>query len=321
MKNFSRRIISLSLILIMILSAAVLNGCYYVKSGKMEKVEGTYQLTHYSGNGDRLLERGIAMYLVIRSDGTGYYAYKDNNTDPYIAEVRCRFTASTEEPGKYDYVEVCYKGSDGYEKLAINAPTFGIDTNLNSQTAVWGGNLFDGDLAIDYYINTDFTRVSRATDLSYVLDTEEFKDAPVLPFDAMAFHGTYDILGVFNPDKTFNNEVEKPLVYFYLDLDIIGGEAKAYYMLKEDEYAHEKTLDASLIVDEYGTYTLVIGGVTIPVNMDTAPNGYYPVYPYGDGAEGLTYQFARRGRYTVEQITDHIDTEYSNYLASKDITE
>ena len=76
MKNSIRRLISLATVLaLLILSAAVLSGCYVVKSGKMYKIEGTYQLTSYSGKSDYIAERGMTLYIVIRSDGTGYYAY------------------------------------------------------------------------------------------------------------------------------------------------------------------------------------------------------------------------------------------------------
>lgn len=62
MKSSKRRLTALAALLaILILSAAVLSSCYVVKSGKMNKIEGTYQLTAYNGKSDYLAERGLVL--------------------------------------------------------------------------------------------------------------------------------------------------------------------------------------------------------------------------------------------------------------------
>ena len=126
MKNSIRRLISFAIALILlILTTSVLSGCYVIKSGRMHKIEGTYALTSYGGDVDRLAENGIQMFLVIREDGTGHYAYLDNDTEPYIADIRCRFINDTEDPDKYSYVEIDFGGAE-YEKFAVFAQTFKV---------------------------------------------------------------------------------------------------------------------------------------------------------------------------------------------------
>lgn len=168
MKNSIRRLISLATVLaLLILSTAVLSSCYVVKSGKMRKIEGTYQLTSYSGKSDMLAEREMTLYLVIRSDGTGYYAYKDNDTEPVIKGITCSFEQDPENSSKYSDVFVNFGDGDGPVKFGIQAAGwFEIDTRLGFSKLQWTNT---SDLSLGTYtLHASFTRVSRATDLSYI---------------------------------------------------------------------------------------------------------------------------------------------------------
>lgn len=168
MKNSIRRLISLATVLaLLILSAAVLSGCYVVKSGKMYKIEGTYQLTSYSGKSDYIAERGMTLYIVIRSDGTGYYAYRDNDTEAHIGELRCSFEADPENSSKYSYVTLNFENGASNVKLGIQAAgLFEISTRLGVTTLQWNNT---SDLSQGTHsVYVGFTRVSTATDLSYI---------------------------------------------------------------------------------------------------------------------------------------------------------
>ena len=168
MMNFKRRLLSLALVLLLILStAAFFSGCTMSRSGPMRKIEGTYQLTSYSTNKNDLEERGMILYVVIRADGTGYYAYRDNENEGSRGDVRCRFTQDPEKSGYYEYVEINFTGeNDGYKKLGIYSKLF--DKNLNSNQPKYGGSILDGTYGIKYYVYVVFERVSRKTDLSYI---------------------------------------------------------------------------------------------------------------------------------------------------------
>lgn len=317
MKNSKRRLLSsLALVLILILSTTVLSGCYVVKSGKMSQIEGTYQLTHYSGDGDRLVEKGITMYMVIRADGTGWYAYKDSDKAPHISELRCRFTQDEEESGKYSYVEIDFEGKGGYEKFAINSQLF-KSTNLNSQKPVWKGNLFEGTAAIDYYINVDFTRVDKATDRS-VID-EHFASAAVIPYGAHKYNGTYSfntLAGGIYPDVV-GYVPPSPFVYLCVDIDIYSGKGVAYYMLKSDEIEHEVAFDLNTSGATADAFTIKLGEKEVSfVTGDYS--GYCMHIPYRD----MEYiELSLIGDMSHEDIVVHCQTVYSSYLANKPITE
>lgn len=323
MKNSKRRLLSsLAIVLILILSTTVLSGCYVIKSGKMNRVEGTYQLTHYSGDSDWLTERGIELYMVIRSDGTGYYAYKDNNTEPYIAELRCRFVQDEEESGKYSYVEIDFEGNGKYEKLGINARTFNTSTNLNARKAKWKPLVWGEAPEIDYYIDIDFIRIDRATDLSAI--TEVFGNVPVLPHGAKNAQGAYEMYEIVNIDSSSEAVMlpEDPFVYFYVDIDLIKGEGKAQYMLKADEVAQSVSFDVKIEKDGTGGYFFKFGNVDVKRDSAFASYSNYLVIPYStDGGSFNLMRFGYIGQLTEADLDDRIESDYSQYLANKPITE
>ncbi len=166
MKKYSRRIASLALAVILMLSTLAFSGCYVISSGTIKQVSGTYKLTKYTDKVDRLETDGIELYLVLSSGSTGYFAYRDNETAGYTRTVSIRYIEDTEEPGKYSYVEVDFEGKGEYEKFGIYCKLF--ERKLNATRTKWKGNPFEGTLQVDYTISIGFERVSSATDLSYV---------------------------------------------------------------------------------------------------------------------------------------------------------
>lgn len=168
MKSSKRQLTALAALLaILILSAAVLSSCYIVKSGKMNKIEGTYQLTTYSGKSDYLAERELVLYVVIRANGTGHLAWKDNSGEPHFEDITCSFEADPEKSGYYSYVLIDFKNGKGPTRFGIQAAgLFEIDTKLGSSTLAWNNT---SDLSQGTHtVNVTLTRVSKATDLSYV---------------------------------------------------------------------------------------------------------------------------------------------------------
>lgn len=166
MKKYSRRIASLALAIILIMSTLAFSGCYVISSGTLKQVSGTYKLTKYTDKVDRLETDGIEMYLVLTSGSTGYVAYRDNETAGYTRTVSLRYIEDTEDPGKYSYVEIDFDGEGKYEKFGIYCKLF--ERKLNATRTKWKGNPFEGTLQVDYTISIEFERVSSATDLSYV---------------------------------------------------------------------------------------------------------------------------------------------------------
>lgn len=319
MKSSKRRLTTLAALLaILILSAAVLSSCYVVKSGKMNRVEGVYKLTTYSGKTNYLEERGIEMYMIIRADGRGYYAYKDNDTAPYISELRVSYESDPEESGKYSYVNIKFTGSDDPAHLAVYAPTFDFNTNLNSQKPVWKPIVWGETPEIDYYIDVDFTRVERSTELDAL--KELFGDAPLLPYDAKRYDGTYKLDSILMTSDTAEMP-ENPYVYYYITLDFVAGTAKIYNMKKDDEITSTATLNDLSVSYENGDYRISMGGKSYLINTTSSHLAYS--LDIKESFEGGSYTlcFHHWHDMTEEQILDSIENDVNNYLASKDFSE
>ncbi|MBR2381036.1 MAG: hypothetical protein IKA84_00885 [Clostridia bacterium] len=316
MKNSYRRLLSLAIALVLILStAAVLSGCYITRSAKMKLVEGTYELTSYSGDSDWLAERGIKLIMVIRSDGTGYYGYKDNTNKEFVSELRCRFIQDTEDSGKYQFVEVDFTGDGEYHKLGINADW--KTQKLGSSTPKWKGNLFQGTAAIDYYVSVGFTRISKKTDRS-VLDEHFPGEHQTVVYGTQRYIGTY---AYERYDGGIYPEVEgyippSPFVYFYLNVDFYSGTAMAYYMLKENEEAKEVEVSAKVTKNEDGTFSIHIGE-TVGSLLDIDFSRYIRL-PHID-TEYMEFRYI--GEMTHESIVVHCESAYSSYLAGLDVSE
>jgi hypothetical protein len=287
-----------------------------IKSGKMDKIEGTYKLTGYHGKSDYLTEREIELYLVIRSNGMGYYAYKSKTVEPHIAELRCSFKSDPEESGKYSYVTLNFgDGSGGIDFGVVAKGLFDIKTNLNSQKPVWEGNILEGTWHIAYNIDVDFIRVSTKTDLSYV--EEEFGKYDVVPYGAMAYNGTYESFGVVTTDNSpYDVEMpEDPFVYSYFDIDVINKTGKMWYMLKSDEKAMIVDFAVGFETNPFGGYNLKFGNVA--VRTEKIGSSTYAYIPYTTDVGEYALYFALFGEMEEESILENIQLQYENYLANK----
>ena len=163
--------------LFVLFSAILLSGCYTVKSGKLNDIIGTYELTAYSKDVDLIEQNEITCYLILREDETGYYVYKDKDTPLFYSEIKCRFLPDEENEGHYNYVEVESTNTNEWDKLGVNM----LSKILNSKKPKYKGNLIDGNLAVDYYITVKLRKVDSATDISYVQETLK-TDIPFFPY-------------------------------------------------------------------------------------------------------------------------------------------
>ncbi len=234
----------IALIAVLIFSTIFATGCYIIKGVKMKDLVGTYELTHYSAKTDLLAEREIKLYMVIKSDGSGYYVYKDKNTELYASEMRFSFETNAEDSSKYDYVHAQFTLNEDAVKFGINGK------NLNHQTIKWKPLEWGKPLERDYTIDVDFNKVSKKTDLSYV---KEQLDAnfTALPFGLANLGYIYQTNGpkwnLSYLDKTemleFNEE--KPL-YAYVSLDVLNNKAKFYYAYPSDKQALTREFDITI---------------------------------------------------------------------------
>lgn len=311
MKIFTKKLLSFIMVLTLILSlSTLLSGCYIIKSGKMNQVEGLYELTSYGGKSNYMEERGTKVVMVIRADGTGWYGYQSNSSEPYISELRCKFTQDTENPGKYSYVEIDFQGNGEYVKFGIQA-SFN-STSINSSKPVFSGDLFKGTYGLDYYITSNFNRVSKATDLDSLKNY--FGDYKLMPSGTMYFDGFYEGFGPVSTTHSFSSQLPSdPFVYIYFDIDLLAGKGRAWYMLKSDEQAVETEFDVSIGNSTSDGFMLTLGSME-EVRAERSSSCYIYL-PYDDG---FAIQMAYRGdSYTDEEIAKMIDEIYNNYLANK----
>ena len=281
----------------------------------MKLVEGTYELTSYSGDTNWLEERGMKLIMVIRADGTGYYGYKANNKDPFISELRCRFVRDTENPDKYQYVEIDFTGNGEYTSFGIYA-TFS-EQKLNYSTIKWKDNILENGLQVDYHISVGFTRTSKATDRS-VID-EHFSGSPVLPLGIGKYSGTYEFTGL---DGGVYPEVvgyypPNDLVYFYLDINFAKGSAKAYYMLKSDEKAQEIDLKVSVSRTDTWDFLVKIGEREAALSYGGFSGNQIRIFKSGSEYYQLTYL----GTLSHETIVINCEETYARYLSGLDFSE
>ncbi len=318
MKNIKKILTSVMLACVLLFSLLQLCSCYMVKSGKMRSVEGTYELTGYSTDKNEIVQNGIRLFIVIISDGTGYYAYEDNDTPLYVSELRCRFTSDTEKSGYYSYVDLNFTGgNDDWHTFGINSRL--RNKNLNSYKPKYEGNIFEGTYGVKYYIDVDFTRVSSKTDLSYV--ERIFGKQEVKPYKFKQFSGVYFYSGATSENNSFDSAAyPSPYVYYYMNVDLYSNKGEVWYMLKSDEIQKNEKISNVKLSTENGEYVLYFGDergvfeqnapyygdlkVSVKINADgTEYDGYYK-YHLSAGK-------------TVEQLPDDIQLHIYEYERQK----
>ena len=323
MKKTKRIFTAVLLTLLFALSLLAFTGCYTIKSGKMRSVEGTYELTGYSTKVNEIETRGVKLYVVIKSDGTGYYAYTDNDTPLYFSALKCRFTADPEKPGYYSYVELNFTGkSDGWEKLGINARW--NKKNLNSNTPRYKGNIFDGTYGIDYYVDVDFTRISRSTDVSRLAQKLGVYQPDILPYGAVSFGGVYSYEGVKTEiGEPFHGSYTDPFVYFYMNIDLYNSVGEAWYMLKSDMKPQTVEFAAKLAY-ENGIHEISLGSLKAPFDSNAPFYGEMKIATVID-IDGVPtdafYCLALCPGKSPEELPNDIEMKILDYARNSDIDE
>ena len=118
-----RKIRLLSIVLALGLLIATVAGCSFVQGQKMDDVKGTYHLTRYNSTDadtnkvtDYILEKGYEVYLVVTGTSTGYYVFKDNDTEqPWYKEVYLSYEYNSEDSSKVEHVNYKFSQSDNKE--------------------------------------------------------------------------------------------------------------------------------------------------------------------------------------------------------------
>ncbi len=245
----------IALIAVLIFSTILATGCYVIKGVKMRDLVGTYELTRYSAKTDLMAEREMKLYMIINSDGSGYYVYKDKDTKLYASKMSFNFETNAEDSSKYDYVHAQFNFHDEAVKFGV----FG--KNLNFQTIKWKPIEWGKPLEQDYTIDVDFNKVSKKTDLSYVNDVFD-TNLTALPFGLVNLNYMYEAsVPQWNGSYLREEELlpfnqEKPL-YAFAGVDIFNNTLKFYYAYPSAKQPLTKVFDVVITPQEAGTFSIV----------------------------------------------------------------
>ena len=304
---------TLALVMILLCSVVFASGCYVIKGVKMNKLVGTYQLTSYSTKVDQIAEREMTLYMVIRSDGTGYYAYKDKDTALYCAEMRFRFTANQEDSSIYDYVECDFRAENDWVKFGI------AKKMLNFNQIKWKPLEWGKPLEKDYDITVRMQKVSDKTDLSFICE-ELHADLQALPHGAATLARVYQYNGItteagvyLTADEIAAFGLEEP-VYSYIRLDVFQNKATSYYFYESESQQFVKEY-AMTLTQENGAYAILAEAEPWQATKSGASVTLYRAKEVQDG-EGntltvrVTYTIAYELNY---DLTTEIDEKLSGF--------
>ena len=222
-------VICVAAAVVAVMMALSLTACYNsAHPASMSQLVGTYELETYKigtpkteeelskkqsedesnfNYTDKIQEKNITCYLVVKDDGTGYYVYGDKDTALYAKEVKIFYSYNEEEKDKVKEIKYTagtpHNGDDypgcGEEPLGVNAKTKTLNYYLGTYDA---GKVFGSR---KYTQQVTYKKVSDKTDLSYVAGKVN-KNLATAPF----------VLNGLNGFSTSNNPwfVSKDYIYY-----------------------------------------------------------------------------------------------------------
>lgn len=225
-----RKLINLFSIIALVAVTLSLVSCYASKPGTLKQLVGTYELTKYTLSNsnestdnpdanDQIKQEGIVAYLVIKDDGTGYYAYKSDKVALKVEAIKIKYVYDEEETNKVKEISF----TNGQETSSKDIPGCGYETlglyfklfkkTLNqSHPAVFGKKTST---------SVTYTKVSSKSDLSYV-EKKMGKLPEVLAFELNGLAGNYAL--------SYDNQ--NLYEYYIISLDTQTMKATVNYRLR-----------------------------------------------------------------------------------------
>ncbi len=302
-------------LLLVIAFAAALTGCYMVSGQKMDKVKGTYKLTHYTYIPSYERREGYTPnttdyindeeylyedYLVITGGGTGYYVHKDASGEAYVKEVMLSYEYNAEDSSKVEYVT--YYDALNAGSTTNNGNHLGVSKGgLNfSRPAFDFTQLFTGKKMRSEDLSVRWEKVDKATDLSYV--KKQISSLKEYDYQSYAVRGIYELGTV--TDMTTGEVTDNGYQYFYYVIDTAKGvtTVTVCYALSETPTQQVKKTVA-LAYEGTDWSTMTIDGVLWTVDPQ------WGTYYYSE-QDGLKYQL------TCVSV-DISDSTLENFVSSR----
>ena len=226
----------LTIILVAALMASMLSACYVSRPAALKKVVGTYELTSFTQTYpaeneeseaktvDMIKEKEIKAYLVLASDGTGYYVYKDKDTE--LTTHKLNITYSYDEDDTSKVKEIYY--TDGSDTSGDGAPNkgherLGVYFKWTTKKLTY---TMPAVLGRKYSQSVRYDKVDKATDLSYA--SKKMGATLVAPnYEVAQLDGILAYEGIYDSAS--------PYIYYYIDYHPERSQASVYYALKSSK--------------------------------------------------------------------------------------
>lgn len=254
-----------------------LTACYTSKPDTMENVIGTYKLTYFTSKPkdagqdveatDMIKEKGVAAYLVIKNDGTGYYAFK-NNEKSWVRSIRLTYTFDEDDSSKVK--ELRYTDGMGAKDTerypGTGKEVLGLTFNKKEKKLHYNQPAI---LSVKQSTVVTYEKVSDSTDLNYVLSKMSIV-ASVAPFE----------LSGLTTLRLSDYGDSCPYIYYILSFNAAG---------KVDEYYQLKTSDTPVVNSGLSVEIVAPSGEDTSIRIKIGEKTYSRVYSYSDGLGQMLY--------------------------------
>ncbi|MCR5565116.1 MAG: hypothetical protein K6F59_04930 [Gammaproteobacteria bacterium] len=225
-----RKLINIFSIIALVAVTMSLVSCYASKPGTLKQLVGTYELTKYTYSNtsqstsdaeanDQIKQQGIKAYLVIKDDGTGYYAYKSDTVALRVEAIKIKYVYDEEETNKVKEISF----TNGQETSSKDIPGCGYET-LGLYFKLFKKTLNQSHPAVfNKKVSTSvtYTKVSSKSDLSYV-EKKMGKLPDILAFELNGLTGNYLL--------SYDNQ--NLYEYYIISLDAQTMKASVNYRLR-----------------------------------------------------------------------------------------
>lgn len=314
-----KKFIAITLAIIMAISlVASLSACYISNPAKMSDLEGTYELTSFTrrpkdadsedenATVDMIATNGIKAYLVVKSDGFGYYVYKDNDTELYADTIRITYTYDDENPEKIK--EIRYDNGAAKKNAYPNSGEETLGLNFKRKKKLLTYYMPSSDLMKrDYSQSVQYTKVDGATDLSYASE-QMGSTLSAVEFGLKKLDGMlYNFGGNYSEDK---------YIYFALIFADDFKTATVHYALKESCLdTVESNLAVSVSYDENNAI-ISVGNYVFKRFIQTNNYGYSNEYVFTTVGNNEYYTLSKfypteeQKDMTYEQVLNEMLNDY-----------
>lgn len=265
-------------------------GCgtsYTSKPGTKQEMAGTYQLTTYiqkdsEGNEvNRIEQLHVKAYMVVGTDGYGFYAYQDDNTEFWYDSTYIEYNKADNQPDLYKSIRF----TTGKGNVTINKqkPGCGYEPTMGFNVDQKTFNYFIPDdkptqkwLYPSYYTDVVYTKISEDTNLTKIASELNTTLSPLPKYDLKNLDGVLIFrAGMPNnelaPDVV-NNEYNK-YKYYVVNFNAAEQKADIYYELVAGDEGAQVQNDVALDIAFYPADEQT--GVSNHVTIKFFNNEYY----------------------------------------------